>query len=455
MTLSELLNVMRRLWFIVLAGIAIGAVAATVTSLVQPTRYTATSAIYISAASASDVTDLSQGASFTQQIVKSYAALATSQFVLEPALSKLGISESPSDAAKDISAIAEADTSIIDIQVTNASPLTAARLADNIATQLASAAADLTPTSSPAASAVKVTRVNAAEVPTAPTSPRVGLNVAVGLLAGALLGIGAAIVLNNVDTRIRRTSDLPRALAIPLLAEIPVQPKPKRKNSTIESPVVVTDIEAYKTLRANLQFTQVDNEASSIVITSSLAGDGKSTTAVNLAAAFAEAGRTTLLVDADLRRPSIAKYLGIDGAVGITDVLARSTTVDSATQIWGNHGLRVLPAGTVPPNPSELLQSDSMKALMEALSDDFEVVVFDSPPTLLFADAAILARHTSGVIMIAAAQKTRSHQLSRAIESIHKVPSPVIGLVMTMVQVKSSLGYSYARYGYRDYASEA
>ncbi len=186
----------------------------------------------------------------------------------------------------------------------------------------------------------------------------------------------------------------------------------------------------------------------SFVITSALPSEGKSTSTINLAIALADAGKRVALIDADLRKPKVAEYLGIEGGAGLTDVLIGRTRVGDVMLPWGGRSLYVLPAGKIPPNPSELLGSNQMRTLLEALERDFDVVLCDAPPLLPVTDAAILAKATSGAIVVVSAGRTNRRELSGAVDALQAVDAKVAGLVLTMVPTRGPDAYSYGGYGY-------
>jgi capsular exopolysaccharide synthesis family protein len=206
-------------------------------------------------------------------------------------------------------------------------------------------------------------------------------------------------------------------------------------------------------MRTNLQFLDLGDK-SSFVVTSSVPTEGKSTTTINLAIALADAGKRVALLDTDLRKPKVAEYLGIEGGVGLTDVLIGRTRIGDVMLPWGGRQLYVLPAGKIPPNPSELLGSERMRALLEVLERDFDVVLCDAPPLLPVTDGAILAKATGGAIVIVAAGKTNRQQLSGALDALETVGAHVAGVAMTMVPTRGpdsyAYGYGYGAYGYVD-----
>jgi capsular exopolysaccharide synthesis family protein len=199
-------------------------------------------------------------------------------------------------------------------------------------------------------------------------------------------------------------------------------------------------------LRTNLRFADVDNPPRTIVVTSSMPGEGKSTSACNLALTLALTGSKVVLVEADLRKPRVCEYLGLDSGAGLTNVLAGQNTLDDVLVSWRRGTLTVLPSGPVPPNPSELLGSQHMGNLVKALSAGFDYVVIDTPPLLPVTDAAVLATLTDGALLIARHGKTSRDDVERAARSLEAVNARLLGTVLNAVPLRAS-GYGYG-YGY-------
>jgi capsular exopolysaccharide synthesis family protein len=180
------------------------------------------------------------------------------------------------------------------------------------------------------------------------------------------------------------------------------------------------------------------------VITSSIAGEGKTTTVSNLAVALAEIGKRVLLVDADLRRPRIADVFQLIEAAGLTDVLTGDVECSDAIQDWGvNRQLCVLTAGSVPPNPAELLESEQMAELMANWQRDYDVVLLDSPPVLPVTDAVILSRMATGTVLVCASGRARRPEVNSALNALSQAESPVLGVVVTMLPERGQYSYSY------------
>ena len=181
-----------------------------------------------------------------------------------------------------------------------------------------------------------------------------------------------------------------------------------------------------------------------LLVTSSVANEGKSTIAANLAATLAETGARVVLVDTDLRRPTVAPLLGIEGAAGLTTVLLGRASVADVVQDWGTSGLHVLTSGELPPNPSELVGSPAMRRLMQSLRDDYDYVVLDAPPLLPVADAAILSHAVDGALVVGNVRRVRRAELRDGLQSLESVRGRTLGLVLNQVQQDGD-AYGYAR----------
>jgi succinoglycan biosynthesis transport protein ExoP len=324
----------------------------------------------------------------------------------------------------------------------------AAELANTTAESLTGVVSKIETSEDGASSPVRLTRVQEANVPNQPGSPNVPLNLTLGTLIGLALGVAFAVLQTTLDTRIRNERDVESVSDLPLRGGIAFDPKAKQRPLIVQADPKSPRAESFRSLRTNLQFLDVSDQPRSYVITSSIQSEGKSTTAANLAIALADAGHRVIIIDADLRRPKLASYFDLEGAVGLSDVLIRRATLEDTMQPWGRGALTVLPAGAIPPNPSELLGSSVMQKLITGLEKQFDYVLIDAPPLLPVTDGALLARHTGGALVVVAAGRTHKNQLKGALESLVHVNASVSGLVMTMVPTKGPDAYGYSRYGY-------
>ncbi|WP_062318495.1 polysaccharide biosynthesis tyrosine autokinase [Demequina maris] len=454
MELQDYLRIVRKNWVLIGVLTALGAGVGLAFSLMATPTYSAASKVFVSTAGGSTVTDLAQGNSFTQQRVKTYSDLIGTSAVLQPTIDNLHLDLSVAQLRGKISASTPLNTSVIDISVSDSDPVFAASLATEAANQLIDVVEDIETTDASEGSPVRLTVVQQAEVPQYPVSPKRALNIALGVITGLATGVGIALLRATLDTRIRGERDLERITDSPVLGGIVFDPKAKQRPLIVHEDARSPRAESFRTLRTNLQFLDTERATRSFVITSSIPSEGKSTTAANLAITLADAGARVLLVGADLRRPKMAQYMGIEASVGLTDVLIGRLELDHAIQRWGRSELHLLPSGSIPPNPSELLGSSRMDELINQLNARFDVVLYDAPPLLPVTDAAVLAKLVGGAVVIVAAGKTHAPQLDSALQSLETVGAHVSGLVLSMLPARGPDAYGYGRYGYT-YEEEA
>jgi len=446
--LQDYLRIFRKSWILILVLTILGAGLGLAYALVATPTYTASARVFVSTSGATNASDLQQGNTFTQQRVKTYAELVTTAAVLQPTIDSLNINTSVAKLRGQVSATAPLNTTVINVTVNHTDAVFAATLATETAAQLIGVVEQIETTNPVAGSPVRLTVVQEAEVPAAPTSPKKALSVALGLMLGLALGVAIALLRAALDTKIRNEKDLQRLTDLPVLGGIVYDPNAKERPLIVHEDSQSPRAESFRTLRTNLQFLDAGRRERAFVVTSAIPGEGKSTTTANLAIALAQAGAKVLLVGADLRKPKMAGYMGIEGGVGLTDVLIGRVELAEALQRWGRTDLYLLPAGQLPPNPSELLGSALMDDLIAKLNKDFDVVLYDAPPLLPVTDAAVLARLVGGCLVLVASGKTTSPELETALAALENVDAPVSGLVLTMLPTKGPDAYGYGRYGY-------
>ncbi|MFZ5825011.1 MAG: CpsD/CapB family tyrosine-protein kinase [Bacillota bacterium] len=227
----------------------------------------------------------------------------------------------------------------------------------------------------------------------------------------------------------------------------------RRSPSIAPAPELVTHLhpmaggaEAFRVLRTNLQFMGLDRPLRSVLITSAVPGEGKSTVAANLAVAFAQSGANVCLVDADLRRPRVAKLFAVENWRGLTNAVVSQNGLEADLQPSGVSGLSLLTSGPIPPNPAEMLGSARMTQLLSNLEQRFEMVILDSPPTLAVTDAAVLAPKVGGVILVARSGKVARQQAQRAVTSLQAVKANLLGVTLSAVPQDEKDGYYYYYY---------
>jgi capsular exopolysaccharide synthesis family protein len=446
MDLTDYVRTLRKNWLLIVALTVLGLGAATTLTLTRTPTYESESTVFVSTQAGGTTAELQQGSSFTQARINTYVGLVGTPAVLDPVIAQLGVPTTADALASNVRATAALNSTLITITVSDPSPLRAAELANAVAASLASTVRELEPETDTGTSPVRISRVRDAQPPSKPSSPNVALNLTLGTLIGLALGVGAAGLRTSLDNRVRTPRDAELITKAPGIGAIAFDARAKERPLIVHVDPLSPRAESFRALRTNLQFLDMGGRAS-FVITSSIPSEGKSTTTINLAIALADAGKRVALVDTDLRKPKVAEYLGIEGAAGLTDVLIGRAKVNEVMLPWGGRSLYVLPAGKVPPNPSELLGSHQMNSLLEMFERDFDVVLCDAPPLLPVTDAAILARATSGALMVVSAGRTTRHQLSLATEAIENVGAKLAGFVMSMVPTRGPDSY-YAAYGY-------
>ena len=451
MELRDYIRILRKGWAFIaaltLAGLAVGAL----TSLLATPTYVSSTRLFVSvqAQDSSTTVDAVQGSSAAQQKVRSYVDVVTSDSVLAPVVDELGLDMTPAALASRISADSPLNTVLINITVTDTEAQRAADIANAVGASLTDVVVnELETPSGGGASLVKIATIVPGSVPSGPATPRTALNIGLGLVVGLVLGVGAAVLRSTLDTRIHGSHDVELVTDAPIVGGISYDPGAKKNPLIVHVDPRNPRAESFRTLRTNLQFVNLDSGGRCFVVTSSLPGEGKTTTTANLAVALAETGATVAVVDGDLRLPRLADTLGLEGVVGLTDVLIGRADIQDVLQPWGRGTMYVLPAGRVPPNPSELLGSEALVTLLAEFNRAFDIVLFDSAPLLPVTDGAILARLVGGTIVVCAAGKTHKGQLKGALANLSNVDTPVSGIVITMLPTKGPDAYGYGRYGY-------
>jgi capsular exopolysaccharide synthesis family protein len=209
--------------------------------------------------------------------------------------------------------------------------------------------------------------------------------------------------------------------------------------SSPKSPIA----EQFRTIRTNIQFTSVDEEVKTIIVTSAGPAEGKSTTTANLAVVFAQQGKRVLMIDADLRKPTVHYTFSKENHVGLSNVLTRQATLDEAVQTTSQDNLYVLTSGPIPPNPSEILGSKGMQSMLQLAKNEYDVIILDSPPVLVVTDAQVLSNITDGVVLVVSSGKTEVESAKKAKELLDSAKAKILGVVLNNKKVQDSQYYYY------------
>jgi capsular exopolysaccharide synthesis family protein len=334
---------------------------------------------------------------------------------------------------------------IVSASVTDDSPTRAADIANALGREVQAVVDELERPAKPNAVAPVALRViQPATPPRSPSSTGLPAVLVIGLAVGLTLGIGAAMLRNSLDTSVKSPEQLRVLTKAPSLGVVSFDATVPNKPLTMHDAPYSPRAEAFRQLRTNLQFIDVDTPRKAILVTSPVPKEGKTTTVANLAIALADTGHRVIAVEADLRCPRLSHVLGLDQAVGLTSVLSGRVPLDQAVQHWAR-GVDVLATGPLPPNPSELLASQQMATLLEGLRSRYDIILIDTPPLLPVTDAAAAAPKVDGVVLLCRYQQTKRTEVVGAVEALRSVGAPLLGTVLTMVPNKGP--NAYARYG--------
>jgi capsular exopolysaccharide synthesis family protein len=453
MDLRDYLRAVRKRWWLVVGAVTLAVGVAVTVTLLTPPRYAASVTFFVSTRG-SEVTQAFQGGQFAQQRVKSYVDVLTSNRLAQSVAAAAPNGLSAEQIQGEITAQVVPDTVLVQATVTDVNRARALQVAQTLADEFPKLIGTLETPPGSRTPTVGVQIIAEPKLAESPVSPQPVRNVGLAIALGLIIGVGAAALRESLDSTIRSPEALHKAANAPVLSAIPFDRKAEKAPLITEGSAQSTRAEAMRQLRTNLQFVNVDRPLRSLVVSSALPGEGKSTTVCNLGIAFAEAGKRVIIIDADLRRPKIAEYLGLEGAVGLTNVLAGQANIRDVVQAWGKSGLWVLPSGYVPPNPSELLGSGNMADLLTALGSAFDVIIIDTPPLLPVTDAAVMSTLADGCLLVSRHAKTTESQAAGAAAALAKVNGKLHGCVLNMAPHKSDGSYAYYSYTTDDAAPD-
>jgi len=295
-----------------------------------------------------------------------------------------------------------------------------------------------------------ITVLAEAQTPNNPMNTNLVMNIGIGFIIGAMTGVFLAFSLEFLDKRVKTEQEVEKLINLPTLGTIEFEKKKKMTRGSKRSLITVIDpkspiSEQYRTIRTNIQLSMIDKELKTLTFTSAAPGEGKSTTIANLAITLAYQGDKVLLIDADLRRPTMHQLMGVRNRYGLTTMITKKMKKSAIVSAPRISNLHVLPSGPIPPNPSELLGSKRMKNLISELSKEYDWILFDTPPVLGVTDAQILGNHCDGVILVLKSHQTEKRELVKAKELLDKANTNLLGTIMSGVNQKE-LGHKYYYY---------
>ncbi len=444
--LRDYLKVLRRRWKIVLACLLLAPAAAAGVTLQMTPTYASSVRLFVSTTQ-STTSDAYQGGLLSEQRAASYADLVTGPEIARAVVDRLDLKQDEASLRQQVTATVVPKTVIINVTVTDANPERAQRLVRAVATEFTALVEQLETAPGESRPPIKASILGPAVTGADPVSPSPVRNIGLGAVLGLLLGAGLAALRESLDTSIRDPELLSRVSGAPILGSVPFDPAAAKKHILSSSEQHVPMAEAFRVLRTSLQYVNVDQPHKVFVITSSVPGEGKTTTACNLAITLAQAGERVALIEGDLRRPRVADYLGLERAVGLTTVLIGRADLSEALQEWGDDGLSVLTSGVMPPDPAELLQSRAMASVLADLRRQFDVILIDAPPLLPVTDAALLTAQAEGALVVVRYGKTTREQLRGSVERLASVHGRIVGTLLNRSPKKDGSGGYYA-YGY-------
>lgn len=423
----------KRWYWVVTAGV-IGAVGAFALSLLITPLYTSNTTVFFSLRSAVSATDINQGSTYAQNQMLSFSQLATSSLVLDPVVAELGPPVTKESLRRSISVSSPQDTAVLTIKVSTTDPALSASMANSVASSLGVAVAKVSPGIGIQQSGIVANVIEPAVPATFQSSPDKKRNAVLGGIFGLAVSIFAIIIAVVLDTRVRSAATLKSMTDRPLLGTVEqLRANRDGRPITVRSPNS-SAAERFRQIRMGMRFAAASHEMKVLAVTSAIPAEGKTLTALNLAIIMAEGKDRVLLIDADLRRPSVANLIGFEGAVGLTTVLVGDVEFEDAVQRFSTTTLDILTAGGVPPNPAELLGSAPMRLLIEEVKLKYDVIILDTAPVLAVADVAVMAQLVNSIVWVVDSRKLRRAQLDQASDALEATGTHVAGIILNRVK---------------------
>jgi capsular exopolysaccharide synthesis family protein len=448
LNLQDFARLLRSRWVTMCVTIVVAVLGAVAYNLLTTPLYQASTRLFVSTwLAGTSVAQVAEGNQFSQERVKSYTEILTSRALAQRTIDKLGLDMSAETLQKNVSASAEPESVLINIEVLDESPDQARDIANTLSAEFISMARGLeTPPNGDRPEARVVIQENAS-APDHPVIPKTARNLALGLALGVALGLGFAVVRDLLDNSVKDRRTVEEITGVRLVGSIPFDKELQNEQAISFDGDSSVSAELFRKLRMTVEFLTVDHPSRVIVVAGSTPNEGASSTAINIALALAEAEHNVVVVDCDLRRPSLDRYLGGIAQVGFSTVLSGAASLSEALQKTRFPRLTLLAAGTAPPNPSELIGSQATQKMLSELRARFDYVIVDSSPLLAATDAAVLAADGDGVLIVARFGKTKRKQLADAVANLNDVGAPLLGALLTMTPTRGSHIYNYG-YGY-------
>lgn len=445
MDLRQFLGILRARWRFSVSTFLVGTVATIILVLSLPPVYGSSAKLFITSPIGQQAADPT-AAYFAAQRLASYADLAREPSLLQNVIDRLNLVDvTREELAAQVSAEIIATTQTLQVDVTADTPELAQRIAQAESEGIVSLVARLEkPSSGNGAPAFVARVVGPPSISQTPVAPNVPLNLAVGIMLSLFIGIAGSVLRDLLDRTVKSRQEAEELSGGAVLATLPYDRQLKKQALSSEGHGALA--EAFRVLRTNLQFANLDAKVESILVSSAVPNEGKTLVATNLAMSMAQSGRSVLLIDADMRNPNVGDLLGLENSVGLMTVLIGRTTVDEATQAHSS-GINFLGTGARPPNPAEVLDTQAMRDLLAGLKSQYDTVIIDAPPMLPVADASILMREVDGVLMLVRYGSTTREQARLAAARVETVGGRLFGTILNRTPRQQGDGYGYG-YGY-------
>lgn len=418
---------LRKSWIVIVALTIVGGLVGIGYTATLADSYRAESSLFVASSTNSNGSDLSQGSTFAQNVVQSYAGLATTSAVLTPVIADLNLDTTPTRLARQITAQTPLNTVFVNISVTDGSAQNATNIANAVARSLRTVATDLAPTSSSGRSPIAISIVAPALVPQNPASPNRHLIQLTAALIGFALGILYSIGRLLFDTRLRTAGDIESVSEVPVVGAVRRGPHGR---VALRNDPEGAQAEDFRRIGATLRFTGNGRAVRSITLTAASHGAQGPEVALDLALATSERSLRVLVIDADLRAPSLDHVTAEGAGLGLTDVLEGAASLADATRPWAD-GVDLLVAGSGHSNPHFALGSTAMAQLVQTATSAYDFVVVQAASVLDFADALTLSHLTDGTLVTVQSQTTNRRQLHEGLAALDGVKASVIGIVLT------------------------
>lgn len=441
MTIADLLQAVRKHLGAAVATFVVVVTAVAAYTFLTPPKYTATAqlfATYSSQGESLNSSEMNSGATYLSTQIKTYPQLVKTEAVLDPVIKELGLGVTADELAAEVTATNPSNTFIVDVSVVDADAGQSARIANSVAKNLSKQISSTLYTDESAKSPIQLTLVQKARTPEAPSSPKVGLYLASGVVLGLILAVGVALLLDVINTRVEGSSDVRELTKASSLGSVQRSELLNKPRPVVISQPSSKEAEEFRRIRTNISFLAPSEKDCGhlLVFTSTRPSEGKTTTATNTAAAIAEIGKSVLLIDADLRHPSVAKEMGIEGHVGLSHILSAQATPRDVVQKYWKQNLHVLPAGKRPANASVLLNSEIMVDLVEQALTQYDYVIIDTAPLSVANDAVVFGRMAHGVVLVVGRGVAEKKDLQDQATALEEADVPILGFVLNYADAK-------------------